>query len=46
MAIIDPEYEESIIENVRTEYAKAFPHLADKFSAHICTTADGVKLER
>ncbi len=44
MALIDPDYEESIIENVRREYAKAFPHLADKFSSHICTTADGVKL--
>ena len=46
MAIIDPEYEEKIIENVRREYSKAFPHLADKFSAHICTTADGVKLAK
>ena len=46
MAIIDPAYEQSIIEKVRREYSKMFPHLADKFSAHICTTADGVKLER
>lgn len=46
MALIDPEYEESIVETVRREYVAEFPHLADKFSAHICTTADGVKLER
>ena len=46
MAIIDPDYEESIVENVRREYVKAFPHLEDKFSAHICRTADGVKIAR
>ena len=46
MALIDPAYEESVVESVRSEYIAAFPHLADKFSAHICVTADGVKLER
>ena len=45
MAIIDPKKENSIIENVRNQYIAAFPHLADKFSAHICETADGVKIE-
>lgn len=45
MAIIDPEKQESIIEKVKIEYIKAFPHLAEKFSAHICETADGVKIE-
>ena len=45
MAIIDPEKQESIIDKVKTEYIKAFPHLAEKFSAHICETADGVKIE-
>lgn len=44
MAIIDPAYEESIKETVTREYLKAFPHLEDKYSAHICNTADGVKL--
>lgn len=44
LAIIDPAYEESIIETVTREYLKAFPHLADKYSVHICESADGVKL--
>ena len=44
MAIIDPEKQESIVENVRSEYIAQFPHFADKFSAHICDTADGVKM--
>lgn len=44
LAIIDPVYEESIIETVSKEYLKAFPHLEGKYSAHICESADGVKL--
>ena len=44
MALIDPEYEESICEAVTREYLAAFPHLEGKFSAHICSSADGVKL--
>ena len=45
MAIIDPSKQDSIIETVRTEYISAYPHLSDRFSAHICNTADGVKIE-
>lgn len=44
LAIIDPAYEKSIIEKVTTEYLEAFPHLEGKYSAHICESADGVKL--
>lgn len=44
LAIIDPAYEESIIDTVTREYLKAFPHLDGKYSAHICESADGVKL--
>ena len=44
LAIIDPEYERSIIEKVTREYLKAFPHLEGKYSVHICESADGVKL--
>ena len=44
MALIDPAFEESIQETVKREYLKAFPNLSDKYSAHICSTADGVKL--
>ncbi len=42
MALINPEFEESIIENVTREYLKAFPHLEGKYSVHICESADGV----
>ncbi len=45
MALINPEYEESIFQTVEREYLKAFPHLEGKYSAHICETADGVNLE-
>ena len=44
MAIIDPSCEDSIVETVTSEYLKAFPHLEGKYSAHICESADGVKL--
>ena len=44
LAIIDPDYEEEIIETVTREYLKAFPHLEGKYSVHICESADGVKL--
>ncbi len=44
MAIIDPTYEEQITRKVRKEYIKAFPKLEEKYSAHICVSADGVTL--
>lgn len=44
MALIDPEYEERILEKVGREYLKAFPALAGKYSAHICVSADGVSI--
>ncbi len=44
MALIDPEYEKDILENVEKEYLEAFPNLKGKYSAHICHTADGVHL--
>ena len=45
MAIIDPELEEIIKENVEREYLAEFPHLAGKYSAYVCNSADGVKLK-
>lgn len=45
MALIDPAYEESICAKVQREYIKVFPHLKDKYSAHICVSADGVRLD-
>ena len=44
MALIDPALESEIVGQVGREYKAAFPHLADKYSAHICSTANGVKL--
>lgn len=44
MALIDPAYRENILEKVRREYLAEFPKLEGKYSAHICHSADGVKL--
>lgn len=44
LAIINPDYIDSIKEKVEHEYLNAFPNLYGKYSAHICHTADGVKL--
>lgn len=44
MAIIDPSKEEKIIARVQEEYIKAFPELKEKFSAHVCHSANGIKL--
>lgn len=45
MAIINPDYEESVIETVSRQYLEAFPELEGKYSVHVCKTADGVHLE-
>ncbi len=42
MALIDPSFEEHIRECVTREYLKAFPELDEKYSVHICESADGV----
>ncbi len=44
MALIDPSFEEKIKEKVTKEYIKEFSQLEEKFSIHICESADGVKL--
>ena len=44
MAIIDPSYEEKIIETISKKYLADFPYLRDKYSAHICESADGISL--
>ncbi len=44
MALIDPAFEERIVEKVSRAYIKAFPDLEGKYSVHICDSADGVKL--
>lgn len=42
MALVDPAFEESILETVEKQYLAAFPQLKGKYSAHICDSADGV----
>ncbi len=44
MAIVNPDYLESIEKKVTEEYLKAFPELTGKFSVHFCDTTDGVSL--
>ncbi len=44
MALIDPAFEESILEKVGREYTAAFPQLKDNYSAHICVSDNGVTL--
>ena len=44
MALINPDYEESITETVTREYLRTFPQLEGKYSVHICESADGVHL--
>lgn len=46
MAIVDPAYEQSVIETVSRQYLEAFPELEGKYSVHVCKTADGVKLDQ
>ncbi len=42
MSLIDPAFEESIIEKVTTEYLKTFPQLEGKYMVKICKSADGL----
>ncbi|MBR2454757.1 MAG: GHMP kinase [Clostridia bacterium] len=44
IALVDPTFRDSVIENVTTKYLKAFPDLEGKYSAHITKSADGVNL--
>ena len=44
MALIDPDKARSIEKTVTDRYLKAYPHLAGKYSFHLCDSADGVAL--
>ena len=44
MAIINPEYKESIAEKIRREYLKEFPNLEKGFGVYFCNTANGVEI--
>ncbi len=42
MSLIDPAFEESIVQKVSAEYLKAFPELQGKYMVKICRSADGL----
>lgn len=44
MAIIDPAYQESILQKVEKEYLAAFPALKGKYKAAICHSEEGIQL--
>ena len=44
MAIIDPAYQESILQKVEKEYLAAFPALKGKYKAAICHSEEGLAL--
>ncbi len=44
MALIDPDFAESIEKTVGERYLKAYPMLEGKYSFHLCESADGVKI--
>ena len=44
LAIVDPAFIDSISQSIAEGYIQAFPHLKDKFSIHVCYSADGVRL--
>lgn len=41
LAIIDPDYEESIKKEITKKYLAKFPQYKDSFAVYICETADG-----
>jgi len=44
MALVNPDFEESIKEKVSAEYLRAFPNLEGKYSVYFCESSDGVQL--
>ncbi len=44
IAFVDPKKTSGVMEKVESEYCDAFPRLKNKYSAHVCHSADGVKL--
>lgn len=44
LAFIDPKKVDKVLDNVKEKYISVYPHLSNKYSAHICKSADGIKL--
>ena len=43
LALINPDYAESIEQKVGREYLKAFPKLEGRYSFHLCDSTDGIR---
>ena len=46
MALIDPEQADSIQHQVASRYLAAYPELKDRYSFHLCRSADGIQQQR
>lgn len=44
LALINPKYIDEVLKKVEKEYLDKYPNLKEKYSAHICHTADGIKI--
>ena len=44
VALINPDYEQQITEQVTREYLQVFPELTGKYKCLCCETSDGLKL--
>ena len=44
LALIDPKYSNEIFKSVEEKYLNIYPNLKGKYSAHICHSADGIKI--
>ena len=44
MALIDPAYEEPVVRQVSEAYLEDYPHLKEKYSVHICRSANGAAM--
>ena len=44
LALIDPAYEDAIVETVGAAYLHDYPALKDKYSVHVSSSADGVTM--
>ena len=44
MALIDPTFEESIVQKVTERYLASYPEMKEKYEVFICESANGVEL--
>ena len=44
IAFINPNYIDKVLDIVKQKYLEKYPKMKEKYSAHICNTADGIKL--